>query len=166
MLSSTSKKYLIAGVIGLVTVAGAAAYLQYKKIMNYVITVKNVVINSISINLIDFTLNLNFENKSSVAFIIKSQSYNVYINNSLISKLNNNAPINIAPKSVSIIPLKVITKPSALLESIKLNITDILLKPELVIIKVVAKLKVRLWIIDVNIPYTYSENLKTLKEKK
>ena len=86
MLSSTSKKYLIAGVIGLVTVAGAAAYLQYKKIMNYVITVKNVVINSISLNLIDFTLNLNFENKSSVAFIIKSQSYNVYINNSFISK--------------------------------------------------------------------------------
>lgn len=166
MLSSTSKKYLIAGAIGIVTIAGAAAYLQYKKIMNYVITVKNVVINSISLNLIDFTLNLNFENKSSVGFIIKSQSYNVYINNSLISKLNNNAPINIAPKSVSIIPLKVITKPSALLESIKLNITDILLKPELVIIKVVAKLKVRLWIIDVNIPYTYSENLKTLKENK
>jgi LEA14-like dessication related protein len=166
MLSSTSKKYLIAGVIGLVTIAGAAAYLQYKKIMNYVITVKNVVINSISVNLIDFTLNLNFENKSSVAFIIKSQSYDVYINNSLISKLNNNTPINIAPNSTSIIPLKVKTKPSALLESIKLNITDILLKPELVIIKVVAKLKVRLWIIDVNIPFTYSENLKNLKEKK
>jgi LEA14-like dessication related protein len=166
MLSSTSKKYLIAGVIGLVTVAGAAAYLQYKKIMNYVITVKNVVINSISLNLIDFTLNLNFENKSSVAFIIKSQSYNVYINNSFISKLDNNTPINIAPKSISVIPLKVKTKPSAILENIKLNITDILLKPELVIIKVVAKLKVKLWIIDVNIPFTYSENLKTLKENK
>jgi hypothetical protein len=39
MLSNTSKKYLIAGVIAMVTITGALAYLQYKKLMNYIIKV-------------------------------------------------------------------------------------------------------------------------------
>ena len=161
-----NKKYVIAGAIGLITITGAVCYLQYKKIMDYAIKVKNTVINSISGSLIDLTLNLNFENKSSVAFVIESQSYDVYINNGLIAKLTNNKPITIAPKSVSVIPLNVKVDPTKALESVKLNISDILLKPESVILKIVAKLKVKLWFFSVNIPFTYAASVKELRSKK
>jgi LEA14-like dessication related protein len=166
MKMALNKKYVIAGAIGLVTITGAIAYWQYKKIMDYAITVKNTIINSITATLIDLTLNLNFENKSNVAFVIESQSYNVYINNGLIAKLTNNKPITIAPKSVSVIPLNVKVSLTKALESVKLNIADILLKPESVILKVVAKLKVKLWFFSVNIPFTYSASIKELRSKK
>lgn len=156
------KKYLIAGAIGIVTIAGGLAYLQYKKIMDYTIKVKNVIANSISPNLIDLTLNLNFQNKGDVGFIIESQYYDVYINNSLIAKLNNQIPIKIGPKSTTVIPLNVRANPSSALSNLKLNVAQILLKPDSVIIKIVTKLKVKVWFFTVNIPYNYEASLKSL----
>ena len=85
MLSNTAKKYLIAGVIGTITIAGALAYMQYKKLMNYVIKVKSGVIKTITANLLDLDLTLDFENKSSIAFEIKSQEYEIFIDNKFIS---------------------------------------------------------------------------------
>jgi LEA14-like dessication related protein len=160
-----SKKYLIAGAIGVVTITGALFYLQYKKIMQYVITVKGAFVNSISATLIDLTLRLNFENKSSVGFVIESQTYDVYLNDGLIAKLKNNTPITIAPKATTIIPLNVKTNPRTALSSVKLRIADILLKPDSVILKVVCKLKVKIWFFTVNIPYTYAASVKELTKK-
>lgn len=159
------KKHIIAASIGVVSLTAMAVYLQYKKIMDYVITVKGAVINSISLNLIDFTLNLNFQNKSTVGFVIESQSYDVYINDFLAAKLDNNNPVTIQPKSVSLLPLNVRLNPNQALKNVKINIADILLKPESVVLKVVSKLKVKLWFFTVNIPYTYVTNIKELTKK-
>jgi LEA14-like dessication related protein len=159
------KKHIVAASISLVTISGALLYLQYRKMMDYVITVKGAIVNSISLNLIDFTLNLNFQNKSTIGFIIESQSYDVYINDLIAAKLNNNTPVKIDPKSVSLLPLRVKLNPTQSLKNVQLNIANILLKPESVILKVVAKLKVKLWFFTVNIPYTYRTSIKDLTKK-
>lgn len=159
------KKHIVAASIGLVSLTAMTLYLQYRKMMDYVITVKNAVINSVSINLIDFTINLNFQNKSTIGFVIESQSYDVYINDFLAAKLNNNTPVKIEPKSVSLLPLNVRLNPNQALKNVKMNIADILLKPESVILKVVSKLKVKLWFFTVNIPYTYTTSIKDLTKK-
>jgi LEA14-like dessication related protein len=160
------KKYLIAGLIGIVTIAGAFAYLQYKKLMNYVIKVKNVVIKSANIDSINFDLFLNFENKSSVAFEILSQSYDVYINNSLISKLKGKQVVKIAPKSVSVIPLKVNIKPSDILNKLGKDALNLIANFGNNRLKVNVKLQVKLYGFTFNIPYVYETTISELKKGK
>ena len=161
-----NKKYIVAFGIGLVTITGAIGYLQYKKIMDYTIKLKNVIVNSISATLLDLTLNLNYQNKSNFGFVIESQSYDVYINNSLIAKLKNQNPIKIEPKSITVIPLNVKVNPSKAISDIKLNLAQILLKPESVVLRIETKLKVKIWLFSVNIPYNYSATFKELMAAK
>jgi len=167
MSISKNKKWIIAGAIGIVTIAGALAYLQYKKIMDYVIKFKRIKINSLDLNFIDFNLYLLLENKSNVEYTIKSQEYSIYINNKFLTKLQNQTSNVIKPKSFSEIGLNV-----------KLNIGDIrnalgkgsilssVLSPEKILIKIDTKLKVSLFGLTINIPYVYETNLKELTTPK
>jgi LEA14-like dessication related protein len=159
------RKYLIAGLIGVVTIAGALAYLQYKKLMNYVIKVRNVVIRSASINSLNFDLYLNFENKSSVAFEILSQTYDVYINNDLISKLKGKEVVKIAPKSTSVIPLKVNIKPSDILNKVGKDALSLIANFGNNKLKVNVKLQVKLYGFTVNIPFVYESTISEMIKK-
>lgn len=156
------KKYIIAGVIGAVTIAGALAYLQYKKIMNYVIKYKGSKVKKLSPTAIDVDLFLNFENKSDLKFIIKSQSYTVYINDIFVTKLVNYAPTTIAPKAFSVIGLNVKLNPEAVLKQLGKTPLDFVGAPEKIKIKIDTKLNVSLWGIPISIPYVYDTNLKEL----
>ena len=98
-----NKKYLYAGAIGLVSISAATLYLQYKKMMEFVLSFNKVKINKITVTNIDFNLYLNYLNKGSVGFDIESQINEVYINNVFITKLTNNTPNKILPKSNNII---------------------------------------------------------------
>lgn len=159
------RKYIIAGLIGVVTIAGALAYLQYKKLMNYVIKVKNVVIKNASINSLNFDLYLNFENKSSVAFEIVSQTYDVYINDTLISKLNGKEIVNVAPSSISVIPLKVNIKPLEVLNKLKKDSLNMIANFGNNKLKVNIKLQVKLYGFTVNIPFIYESTIKEMMKK-
>ena len=55
-MKSNTKKYLIAGAIGVVTIAGALAYLQYKKLMNYTLKFKRLRVKRLNFNEFDFDL--------------------------------------------------------------------------------------------------------------
>ena len=67
-MKANTKKYVIAGGIALVSIVGAFAYLQYKRLMDYCISFKSVKVNSVSLTKINFNLWLNFLNRSKVPF--------------------------------------------------------------------------------------------------
>ena len=166
MLSNTSKKYLIAGVIAMVTITGALAYLQYKKLMNYIIKVKTAVVKTITANLLDLDLTLDFENKSNISFEIKSQEYEVYIDNKFITKINNIKPVFIKAKSNSDIFVNIKANPTKVGSKFKLEDLGKLLDLQNVKIKIIGKMKVKVYAFTVNIPFNYETTIKELREKK
>lgn len=166
MLSNTSKKYLIAGVIAMVTITGALAYLQYKKLMNYIIKVKTAVVKTITANLLDLDLTLDFENKSNISFEIKSQEYEVYIDNKFISKINNIKPVFIKAKSNSDIFVNIKVNPTKVGTRFKLEDLGKLLDLQNVKIKIIGKMKVKLYAFTINIPFNFETTIKELRENK
>jgi hypothetical protein len=162
-----NKKWVIAGAIGLVTVAGALAYLQYKKIMDYTLKFVKLKVNKISANLIDLNVFLLLENKSSVEYTIKSQEYSVYINDNFVTKLENQSPSLIKPKSFSEIGLNVKFNPSDVLKKIGAQgVIGSLLSPEKTIIRIDMKLKISFYGITLRIPFSYVTNMKEINSKK
>ena len=160
------KKYLVAGAIGLVTVTGALMYLQYKRLMNYVIKVKRVFVNRIDSNSVDLNLFLNFTNNSDIGFTIESQSHNIYINDTLVSKIENNTPNQISPKSTSVIGVNIKFNPNKIINILGKNIVDFLTSSDKLRIKIDMKFRVKLWFFKVNIPYVYETTLKDLLNTK
>lgn len=159
------KKYLIAGLIGVVTIAGALAYLQYKKLMNYTIKLRNIVVRSANLSSLNFDLFLNFENKSSISFEILSQTYDVYVNDMLISKLKGKEVVKIQPKSTSVIPLKVNIKPSDVLNKLGKGTLNLIANFGNNKLKVNVKLQVKLYGFTVNIPFVYESTISEMIKK-
>ena len=160
------KKYLIAGAIGLVTITGAFAYLQYKRLMNYVIKVGKITINKISLNNIDFNLILNFYNKIDISFDIKNQMYDIYLNNVFIAKVQNQSTNKINAKSVSQIGLNIKFDPSKAVKKLGVGTLDLLSKPDKIMLKVDIKLKVKLYMFTINLPFVFESSLKDLTAEK
>jgi LEA14-like dessication related protein len=157
------KKYIIAAAaIGLVAIAGTFAYLQYQRIMDYVIKIKTLKFKKISLTSLNFDLFLNFENKSDLRFTIEKQIYDVYLNNVFISRVENSSPTVINPKSINVIGLNVSVNPKDAFNKLKKNALNLLTTPDKMIIKVVCKLRVKLFIFSINIPYTYEDNIKSI----
>lgn len=162
-MKPTTKKYLIAGAIGLVTIAGAVAYLQYKKLMDFTLKFKRLVVRNIGANFLDFQMVFDFFNNSNVNFVITNQEYDIYLNNTYITKLKSNKEINVTSKSNTEIPLDVQIKPEDTLKNLNVSLLQ---NPKKYLIKIDAKLKVRLWFFKVNVPFTYSDTLENMMAKK
>jgi|LakMenEpi03Aug12_release.lakeMendotaPanAssembly.Ray.scaffolds.fasta_scaffold46627_9 LEA14-like dessication related protein len=161
-MKPTTKKYLIAGAIGVVTVAGALAYLQYKKLMNYTLKFKGLRVRKLRFNDFDFDITLDFMNKSNIDFIIEKQVYNVYLNDIFVTKLENISPSTIKANTTSPMALNVKFNPKDVLEKIGVNAVNFVLNANKTILKVDAKLKVKLWFFNINIPYVYQSTLKDM----
>lgn len=167
------KKYILAGVIGLVTITGALLYLQYKKLMNYVIKFKAIKVKSLTMNIINFDIFLNLTNNSNLAFDIVEQDYKVYLNDVEVTKMANKSVNHISAKktngidtSLSVVGVNVSFNPSVVLNTLGKNWASILFHPESLRIRVVMKLKVSLYGVKVSIPYTYEGTLKSIIESK
>jgi LEA14-like dessication related protein len=156
------KKHLIAGAIGAVTITGALVYLQYKRLMNYVIKLKKISIKKIGINNVDLNLYLDFENKSDLGFTIEEQIHNIYINDKFVSKIENKSPNYISPKTSSTIGVNINFNPSKVLNILGKSLTDFVTAPEKIKLKIDIKLKVKLWFFTINIPFLYETNFKEL----
>ena len=161
-MKPTTKKWLLVGAIGIVTITGAMAYLQYKKIMNYTLKFKGLIIRNLSFTNFDFDIFLDFINKSKVDFVIEKQVYNVYINNIFVTKLENSSPTTIKASSASPMSLNVKLNPKSVLEKIGVNALSFITSADKTMIKVDCKLKVKLWFFSVNIPYVYESSLKEM----
>jgi LEA14-like dessication related protein len=156
------KKWLIVGGLGVISIALAAAYLQYKKLMNYTIKLKGFKLKTITPQLINFDLFINFSNNSDLKFVISDQEYKVYLNNQYVTKLVNSNDVVVQAKSTSVIPVNIQFNPSEVLKLLGQNALTILASPQKIIVKVDVKLKVALYGIKFSIPYVYESTLKEL----
>lgn len=157
-----TKKWLIVGGLAIISVALAAGYLQYKKLMNYVIKFKGIKIKTLSAKVFNFDLFINFTNNSDIKFDIIEQDYKVYLNDKFVTRLSNAGTTQILPKSTSVIGINVNFNPTEVLNLLGKNIVTILSKPETVMVKIDVKLKVSLYGIKVSIPYVYTSTLKEM----
>lgn len=167
------KKYIIASVIGIVTITGALLYLQYKKLMNYVIKFKALKVKTLTANLVSLDIFLNLTNNSDLAFDIVEQDYKVYLNGELVTKMANRSSNHVSAKktngvdtSLSVIGVNVAFNPSGVLKTLGKNWISILMRPDTAKIKIEIKMKVSLYGIKISIPYTYEGTLKTMMDAK
>lgn len=152
------KKHIIFGGLFVVSSVAALAYWQYKKMLNYCLGLNRLKVNAITTDLANIDIFLNFENKSDVAINILSQEYNVYVGGGFITKVSNSKPQLISPNSTSIIAVNVKFNPTKAGQ----NILNAILSMGNTAIKIDIKLKVKLWMFTINIPYTYNTSLKEL----
>lgn len=155
-----NRKYLIAGLIGIVTIVGALAYLQYKKIMNYTLGYKGFKLRSLGKDIISFDLFLNYTNYADIDITLVEQEYKVYINDNYVTRASNGSSNYIKANSTSVIGVNVAFDPRVVFKAINKTYTEVALNPSKVILKVDIKLKVKVFGIKVNIPYTYTSSLK------
>lgn len=149
---------------GLILGAGLFFAIQYKRLMNYEIKVKGGRIKKLSIGRIVLDIFLDFQNRSSLKILIKSQEYNVFINNSFVANLKSRQETTILPKSSSVIPLVVDFNPKKAANILGKNLSSIVLSPESVMLRIEIKLMVSFYGIELSIPYVYQSNLKNLKQ--
>ena len=152
------KKHVIAVGLGVVSIALAGAYLQYKRLMNYCIGLKGIKVNKINADQADIDLSLSFQNKSDVKIDILSQEYAVYVNNKLITKASNKKPQIIIPVSTSVISVNIKFDPTQAGQ----NLLSAILAMGNTSIKIDIKLKIKLWLFTISIPYVYSTSIKEL----
>ena len=111
------KKHIIAGVIGIVSITAAALYWQYKKLMDYCISLNKIMLKKFSLNEADIDLYLNFKNNSAIKLEIVSQEYTVFINDKEVVKAGNSNLLTVAPASSSVLSVNVAFSPSKLISS-------------------------------------------------
>ena len=156
------KKWVIVGTLGVISVALALGYLQYKKLMNYVIKFKGIKLKTLTAKVINFDLFINFTNNSDLKFIISDQIYKVYLNDKFVTTIQNGADVTIMPKSTSILPINVSFDPTSVIKLLGQNALSIIASPDKFTLKVDIKLKVSLYGIKVSIPYVYTTTIKEL----
>lgn len=163
-------KYIAAGAIAIVSLSAAFLFLQYKRIMNYTLKLKNLRLISFTQNSFVIDVLLAFDNKSDLSFDIVSQKYEVYINNKIITGVGNKNLRHIKP-GISEIALRIAANPERILKEqggMK-GLLGLVSNPQATKIKIIIKLTVKFYLIKVNIPFTIEKTLAellTTKEKK
>lgn len=160
MATSNKKKYIIAGIIGIVTIAGALAYLQYKKLMNYSIKFRGVNLKTFTPALVDFDVRLLFQNNSNISFVIEKQFYDIYLNNIFITKLESNVSTPIAANGVSPMDLNIKINPISAAKKLNITAVQLLKDNGKIRLRMDMKMKIRAWGITFNFPYSYEDSLK------
>lgn len=156
------KKHIAIAAISLVSITGAIAYAQYKRLMNYTIKFKKMKVNKVNQSIIDIDLFMLLKNKSDIKFDIKEQDYTVYVNNLLVTKIVNRKPTTVMPNTESEVPANISFNPQVVLATFKKSFLDTALNSQGIKIKIDIKLKVSLWFFTVNIPYVYETTLKEI----
>jgi LEA14-like dessication related protein len=160
------KKHYIAGAIGLVTFTGAMAYLQYKRMMDYVVKVRKVDPKKVSAKLISLDMVIDYTNKGNVDIQVESTTSNVYINDKYVTKIELKKPFVIKANSTFPVSINVQFNPSDVLNALKINLVDVAINPQKINIRVDLVLKAKLWFFNINIKDKYVFNLKDLLTKK
>jgi hypothetical protein len=161
------KTHLVAAAIGLVSITGMLIYIQYRKLMNYVIKVKGIAVKSLTPTALIFDLMLDFENKSAIKFEIISQTYDVYFNNNFLAHLKSNTRVLVLPKGTSPISINVNINPTQALakpQGDALNIIANLANLANAKLKINIKLQVKLYGITINIPYVFEKSIADMRK--
>ena len=155
-------KYIIAGALGVISIALAIGYLQYKKLMNYTLSFKGIKLKKASATELNFDLFLNFVNKSNLKFDIVEQDYSIYINDVFLTKAVNYSTNTVLPTSASIMGVNINFNPTQAYKNLKGGFASMLLSPQMLKLKIDMKLKVKLYGIKISIPFVYETTLKEI----
>lgn len=156
------KKHIVAGGLALLTLTGAALYWQYTKIMDYVLKLTGVKFRSFTLNKVDFDLSLSFQNNSDLTINIVSQDYTIYVNNTEVLKVVNKNSSTLVKNAISPVNVNLQFNPQQIANNLKGAAINFLTNPEKINIKFDIKLKVKLLIFTLSIPYVYETTLKDL----
>lgn len=157
-----TKKWLIVGGLSVISISLGLLYLQYRRLMDFTIKIKGITVNSLTQQVINFDLFINFTNNSDLKFEIIEQDTKVYINDKFVTRLANYNKVLVKPKETSVIPINVVFNPNDVLKIVGTSAVAMLLRPETVNIKLDIKMKVKLYGITVSIPYVYMATLKDI----
>jgi len=158
-----NKKHIIFGALG-VAIIGVATYMatQYKLLKNACYVVAGAIVNKLSLSQVKFTLLLNVKNNSDIDFTITNQQYDVYVNEMLVSKVDNPENTEIFSNGSTTFKINVDFNPQDLLKVGLENIEKLLLDKDKLVIEIVGKLSLRSGIVILN-NYPIEERL-TFKE--
>lgn len=160
------KKHIIAGVIGIVSVSAAVLYWQYKKLMDYCISLNKITLKEFNLSKANIDLYLNFKNNSAIKLEIISQEYVVSINDKEVVTAGNANSLVVAPNSTSVLSVNIGFSPSKLINTIGSLAGDIILNPQKINITIGLKVKVKLWAFTISIPYEFKSTLKDMLANK
>lgn len=156
------KKHIVFGALGVVSVALALAYWQYKKIMDFKLGFKGIRFKSLTPTVFNFDLFLNLTNKANLGYEIIEQEYSIYINDNFVSTAKNFSSNKIAPNSTSVLGVNITFNPNKVLSIVKSNYAAMILTPQNFRLKIDMKLKVKLFGIKISIPYVYEQTFKEI----
>lgn len=160
------KKHIVAGVIGIVSISAAVLYWQYKKLMDYCISLNKIMLKEFNLSTANIDLYLNFKNNSAIKLEIISQEYTVLINDKEVVKAGNSNSLSVQPNSTSVLSVNIGFSPSKLINIIGGLAKDIVLNPQSVNITIAIKVKVKLWAFTISIPYEFKSTLKDMLANK
>jgi len=158
------KKYIWATAIAVVSGAAALGYLQFKKIMNYTLTMVGIRNPKLSASGLDFDILYEYKNKADIDVTLREQEYEVYIDNIYITTLSNYAPNVLKASETSPITIGVRLNFSDLKGKFSKGlIAKMIADPASVEIKTIMKWKVTiLGILRFPAKYTYKLTLKEI----
>ena len=134
------------------TIAGLWLYRQLKKMEDYGLDFKNIIVRKISTSEFIFDLYMIFTNKSNLGVTLAKQEYDIYANNVFITTVNNNTPNDIKPKTESEIGMRINVNPIDMFAKIGANPIELIANPKKINIKIVMKYKIKILFFDVSIP--------------
>ena len=162
-MTLNTKQKVILFSLSAISIFAGAAYLQYRRLMDYVIKVKKFNLKSFSNKSVVVDILIEFENKSSLAFDITSQSYDVYLNDIFLAHVEGTKAIHVAPKSKTMMPLEVNVNTEEAFAKLKKYAIDIAAKGGNNKMRIKTKLKVKLFGIPVSIPYDYQATFSEMR---
>jgi LEA14-like dessication related protein len=156
-------KYIIAGAIGVVSIAGALAYLQAKKIMNYTLKFMGMRKITLQNGVLSFNIYYDYTNKADIDVTLLEQEYEVYVNDVYITTLKNYAPNVLKASQTSEIGIGVELNLKDLSKKIGSDYAKMVALPSQVRILTVMKWKVKvLGFIKMPVKYPYEVTLKEI----
>jgi LEA14-like dessication related protein len=155
---------LIAGLAGI----GFGIYALYRRqiymAMQYCYKLQKIIPKSFTKDNISMEIWMKILNRSTFALIIKSYSFDIFLNNNFISKIENDQDTIINPQSVNIIKVNLSIKPANILKGQLLLdlVTYYLIDQSRIVIKVMGNLFAQTNFIKIKLPINYQSNFKEL----
>lgn len=145
--------YIGAGAVVLAVIA----YIQYKKFMDFELTFNSVKINKLNLSSINIDVFFNFINKSNIEVKLESQKYDIYFNDIYITTATNNLGNLVKANSTSVIGANInITDLKSIVSKFKgQGVLNLLTNLNTSTIKIVEKIKVKVYGIPYTVNYTY-----------
>lgn len=157
-----SKKHIIAGTIGIITISGALLYFQIMKLKDAAIKFSHLRIKKIAFPNFDLDMFLNITNDSNLTVTIKSQEYSIFVNDKFVSKIQNKAQSVVKSKSTSTVGVNVKFNVNEIYKALGQDPVSAILKGTETMVKIDMKIKASVLGIPVNMPIVIEKTLKEL----